>query len=987
MKGADKMGLRRSLIFFGISAFIVLCCAESKAVDYIVGNDAIRRVVSVDATVATTGLANEDRIQPSKSNPRYWQYESKPVLLLGGTDDDNLFQWTSSRLIEQLDLLKSVGGNYVRCTMSSRDEGNVWPFKQDNGKYDLDQWNEEYWNRFERMLKLTRDRNIVVQIEVWAFHDFNKGHWEKNPWRPAGNINYTESNTTLKDSYGNIGQKAHGFFFTVPKLKNDRVVLPFQQKFVDKILSHSLRYGHVLYCMTNEIHPQYSPELGWYWAGYIKDKAAAKGKGVEVSEMLWEIDLKKKQQRASLDRPDIYSFFEASQNSAKMGQQNWDNLRFAHHYMAEEPRPINHVKIYGADTSTWNGSTDRHATECFWRNIIGGSASSRFHRPPWGLGLRNKAQAHIKSLRMLTNEMDIFTCVPHNDLLSNRKENGAYATANPGKEYAVYFPSGAEVDIDLAAAQGRLNAKWLDIAQSRWAKEETLEGGSTVALTPPGKGHWVVLIKGKMMTKSDRIRVSPRNPRYFEYKGTPVFLTGARELEMLPRVGNYPYEQAVDALAEAGCNHWRIEMYISDCDHECGRKYPLVSTYDAWWHDPVTGKQEHLDAFQKNAEGKYDLDRFNEPFWNRFQSFCELCAEKGIVLTVEMWSTYTIWATSPFNPENNINYSGPLDVGRAGRDADSKFVRTVPGLDHRPEVLRCQENFIKKILDCTWEAGNVLYVCGNENRWPREWVEYWAGFVHKYGQSKGVALLYTNIPEHTWFRGNTGWARINPDRIYFLLAPGMEDVLTRPQCDFADMSQLPGDDDDPRFEMTRYEMVVDWHERSKNDPKPITILKNYVGSEVDADVGEKRRTALEYFMAGAAMPGFHRPWAGDCPEGKWNNCSDLMRKVYLISLEAASQVAAFTSNVEFVDTTRRNDLVSRGWSLANPGNHYIVYLKKGGKSVDVKLEPGSYRCKAFDGQLWSREDKFEWPGGWRTFSKAGNEDWGLYIVREEPQTH
>jgi len=32
-------------------------------------------------------------------------------------------------------------------------------------------------------------------------------------------------------------------------------VLRFQQKFVDKMLSHSLRYGHVLYCMTNEIHP------------------------------------------------------------------------------------------------------------------------------------------------------------------------------------------------------------------------------------------------------------------------------------------------------------------------------------------------------------------------------------------------------------------------------------------------------------------------------------------------------------------------------------------------------------------------------------------------------------------------------------------------------------------------------------------------------------------------------------------------------------
>jgi hypothetical protein len=104
-----------------------------------------------------------------------------------------------------------------------------------------------------------------------------------------------------------------------------------------------------------------------------------------------------------------------------------------------------------------------------------------------------------------------------------------------------------------------------------------------------------------------------------------------------------------------------------------------------------------------------------------------------------------------------------------------------------------------------------------------------------------------------------------------------------------------------------------------------------------------------------------------------------MRQVYLKSLEAAGNVATFTSNVEFVDTTRRNDLVNRGWCLANPGKRYIVYLKKGGESVDVKLEQGSYRWKVFDGQSWTKEEQFDWTGGRRTFKKKGKEDWGLYI--------
>jgi hypothetical protein len=82
-------------------------------------------------------------IQISARYPQYWTYDGKPTLLLGGSVEDNLFQIDS--LDAHLDLLQSVGGNYVRNTMSARDSGNVWPFLlKENGKYDLNAWNEEY---------------------------------------------------------------------------------------------------------------------------------------------------------------------------------------------------------------------------------------------------------------------------------------------------------------------------------------------------------------------------------------------------------------------------------------------------------------------------------------------------------------------------------------------------------------------------------------------------------------------------------------------------------------------------------------------------------------------------------------------------------------------------------------------------------------------------------------------------------------------------
>ena len=94
--------------------------------------------------LAQTPFTNyeQNRIKPYQENPRYWQYEGAPVLLIGGSREDNLFQIPDLR--EHLDLLRSVGGNYIRNTMSSRDPGNVWPFFKSGDFFDLNQWNPEY---------------------------------------------------------------------------------------------------------------------------------------------------------------------------------------------------------------------------------------------------------------------------------------------------------------------------------------------------------------------------------------------------------------------------------------------------------------------------------------------------------------------------------------------------------------------------------------------------------------------------------------------------------------------------------------------------------------------------------------------------------------------------------------------------------------------------------------------------------------------------
>lgn len=437
--------------------------------------------------------SGEGAIEIYPANPCYWQYKGEPVLLIGGSKDDNLFQIPD--LKEHLDLLKSVGGNYIRNTMSARiDQGfEVQAFAQrPDGKYDLDRWNDEYWRRFESLMALTQERDIIVQIEVWDRFDYSREHWDVSPYNPKNNVNYTFEASGLAERYPNHpGSNEQPFFFTTPEQRNNAVVLPYQQRFVDKMLSHSLKRGNVLYCMDNETSGE--PAWGAYWARYIQARAKAAGVKVHTTEMWDAWDLAHASHRATFDHPELYSFIDISQNNHQKGQAHWDNAQKQRARIADRPRPLNNTKIYGADTGPFGN--DRDAMERFWRNIFGGLASARFHRPDSGLGLGDKAQANIRSMRMVTDRMRVFECEPHNDLLGEREANEAYCLASPGTEYAVYFPDGGQVTLDARALKGPATVQWLNVLQSEWSEPQRVETLGVLTLECPSKDYWVVLVR------------------------------------------------------------------------------------------------------------------------------------------------------------------------------------------------------------------------------------------------------------------------------------------------------------------------------------------------------------------------------------------------------------------------------------------------------------------------------------------------------------
>ena len=72
--------------------------------------------------------------------------------------------------------------------------------------------------------------------------------------------------------------------------------------------------------------------------------------------------------------------------------------------------------------------------------------------------------------------------------------NEAYCLAEEGRQYAIYFTDGGEVNIDLSQLRKKGTIRWLDINKSEWSKPEKIKGKGAVKITSPGQGQWVALI-------------------------------------------------------------------------------------------------------------------------------------------------------------------------------------------------------------------------------------------------------------------------------------------------------------------------------------------------------------------------------------------------------------------------------------------------------------------------------------------------------------
>ncbi len=525
-------------------------------------------------------------IQPWSENPAYWEHEGAPILLLGSSVTDHLFLGDGEvltfagtiDLLAQLDEMQNIGANYVRNTMSQRENWPLVAFHRmeggmdDGGKFNLDQFNDAcdvraphgdiasdcYWTRFNGFLRETAARDIIVQIEVWDRFDyryqvgadpnvFHRTSWLKSPWRPENNVNYSNAESGFSGTYPrHPSDDVHSFFHGVPghpcyelapssdsdpctnrspipaprktQAQYD-VVRHYQEAFVDKMLSYSLNYDHVLYVMNNETSTHSS--WGIYWMNYIRSKAAVRQKAVYVTDMFGSLFAPFPGQAGEVgvetyhNHPNLYNFLEVSQvNSKTMGssvrenlQNHWKKTQYIiENAMGNRFRPVNHVKIYdGLGTSLpLNSNMGIHQMV---NNLLLGAASVRHHRP----FRRDQTSIllfpnSIQAIRMVENKVKFWDLEPLNALLSARKDGEAFLAAQKGEAYVLYFPRGGSVGLNLKAWVGQpFVLDWMNYSEARWLSPSSrIEGGKVRTITAPDSGSWIAVMTKQTSAKTSK---------------------------------------------------------------------------------------------------------------------------------------------------------------------------------------------------------------------------------------------------------------------------------------------------------------------------------------------------------------------------------------------------------------------------------------------------------------------------------------------------
>jgi hypothetical protein len=201
--------------------------------------------ISIESHASTHGL------QRGGWDNRFFKYNGEFKYIVG----IDLQQLACDKNIDfraKIDLLTQYGINNIRiwlsCSFLGDIKGVLFPYTRQEGKFDLESWDDEYWLRLKEMVSYAESKNIIVEVSIFEVHGLEE--YYKDDSKTPYYLN--EKHNIQRFGIANRRGKFIPEFFNLYYSENKVSLQSLQKKLIDKTISELEEFNNVYYELMNE---------------------------------------------------------------------------------------------------------------------------------------------------------------------------------------------------------------------------------------------------------------------------------------------------------------------------------------------------------------------------------------------------------------------------------------------------------------------------------------------------------------------------------------------------------------------------------------------------------------------------------------------------------------------------------------------------------------------------------------------------------------
>ena len=337
------------------------------------------------------------------------------------------------------------------------------------GKFDLTQFNQAFFDRLRERVQLASERGIYVSVMLFEGHGLahTQEGWSSHPFNASNNVNGINGDV----NGDGLGTETH-------TLENP-AVLAIQEAYVKQVIETVNDLDNVLFEIANE----------------------STGDSVE-----WQNHMIELVQSHELTLPKQHPvLFTTPLASAIASDAIWDSAAQAvspianslNGSYADDPPAADGTKVVISDSDHIFGCGG--SADWVWKSFARGLnviyMDSYYEDTPFCPPPSEDIRANMGYTNDYAQRMDLSQTLPLGELSST-----GFALVDEGDSYLVYLPEGGSATVDLSAAGGSLPVEWFNIATGEAVAAQSTSGGSDQTFSAPFTGPAVLFIGGSAET-------------------------------------------------------------------------------------------------------------------------------------------------------------------------------------------------------------------------------------------------------------------------------------------------------------------------------------------------------------------------------------------------------------------------------------------------------------------------------------------------------